>query len=280
MMVSDYVPPKVWHWTPAKAAGNVPSLNRPISGATHDNDLPVGAHPFQLYSLASQNGQKATIMFEELLEAGHSGAEYDAWFINIGEGEQFSSGFVNINPNSKIPCLVDQSGDKSFRVFESGAILLHLAETFDAFIPHDREARAECLSWLFWQVAGAPSIGGGFGHFYSHAPIKLEYPINRYAMETKRLCHVADVRLGHACFLAGEAYTIADIAAFPWFAGLVENHYGADTFLSMHEYKNLARWIDKIRRRPAVRRGRLINFWAEGGIRERHSSADTANLGA
>ncbi|MET0179162.1 MAG: glutathione-dependent disulfide-bond oxidoreductase, partial [Novosphingobium sp.] len=255
------------------------NINRPIAGATHDKALPVGRHPFQLYSLATPNGQKATILLEELLAAGHAGAEYDAWLIRIGEGEQFSSGFVAINPNSKIPALVDRSGPEPIRVFESGAILLHLAEKFGAFIPTDAKGRAECLSWLMWQMGSAPFIGGGFGHFYAYAPEKYEYPINRYAMETKRLFDVADRRLGESHFLAGDEYTIADIAAFAWLGALYRGDaYGeASTFLGLAEYANVGRWVAELDARPAVRRGRMVNRVSgppEGQLHERHDASD------
>jgi len=274
---SEYVPPKVWTWT-KPSGGRFASINRPIAGATHDKDLPVGRNPLQLYSLATPNGQKATIMLEELLALGHKGAEYDAWLITIGEGEQFGSGFVAVNPNSKIPAMVDRSGPKPVRVFESGAILMYLAEKFGAFLPSELGGRAECLSWLFWQMGSAPFVGGGFGHFYAYAPIKIEYAIDRYAMETKRLLDVLDRRLGESRYLAGDAYTIADIAAFPWYGGLVEGSlYDAAEFLSVQDYKNVRRWADEISRRPAVRRGRMVNrSWGDpaGQLRERHAAGD------
>lgn len=273
-MSDEYVPSKVWRWEQPQG-GRVTNLNRPISGPTRDAELPVGNHPFQLYSLATPNGQKAGIMFEELLAAGHNSAEYDAWFINIGEGDQFSSGFVAINPNSKIPAMVDRSGSQPIRVFESGAILLYLAEKFGAFVPQDAAARVECLSWLFWQVGSAPFIGGGFGHFYAFAPEKLEYPINRYAMETKRLFHVADTRLKESRFLAGAEYTIADIATFPWLYGLYSGRSYNDVreFLSLNEYEHVGRWIDEIAARPAVMRGLMVNN-RDRGIMERHNASD------
>ncbi|MGN6358374.1 MAG: glutathione-dependent disulfide-bond oxidoreductase [Novosphingobium sp.] len=272
-MSEDYTPPKVWTWDKANG-GTFASTNRPIAGATHEADLPVGSHPFQLHSMGTPNGQKATIMFEELLEAGYP-AEYDAWLIKIGAGDQFGSGFVGINPNSKIPALLDLSGKEPIRVFESGAILLHLAEKFGAFIPTDAKGRAECLSWLFWQMGSAPFIGGGFGHFYHFAPTKIEYAIDRYAMETKRLFDVADRRLAESRFLAGEDYTIADIATYAWFGGLVRDEaYGdAGTFLSTHEYEHVGRWVAEIDARPGARRGRLVNRPGIG-IEERHSAAD------
>ena len=272
-----YTPPEVWTHD-AENGGRFASINRPTSGAREDKELPVGQHDFQLYSLATPNGVKATIMFEELLEAGHAGAEYDAWTIDIGDGDQFGSGFVRLNPNSKIPALLDRSGSEPLRVFESGAILMHLAEKFGAFLPTDR-SRAEVLSWLFWQVDSAPFIGGGFGHFYAYAPEKYEYPINRYAMETKRLFDVADKRLADSEFLGGKDYTIADIAAYPWIAPFVFGEiYGeAKTFLSIQEYTHVERWVRQIAKRPAVRRGRIVNkAWGEDDeqLRERHSAAD------
>lgn len=280
-----YTPPAVWTWDKANG-GQFAAINRPIAGPTHEAELPVGRHPFQLYSLATPNGQKATILLEELLEAGHAGAQYDAWLINIGDGAQFSSGFVAINPNSKIPALVDRSGpdlekNGPIRVFESGAILLHLAEKFGAFIPTDPAGRAECLSWLMWQMGSAPFIGGGFGHFYAYAPEKYEYPIDRYSMETKRLFSVADRRLGEARFLAGDDYTIADIAAAPWLGALVRGdaYNDAKTFLSLDEYTNVTRWVAEIDARPAVQRGRMVNRATgplEGQLRERHDAADFA----
>ena len=274
--MSEYVPPKVWT-NDTENGGRFASINRPTAGAREDKVLPAGQHPFQLHSLATPNGVKASIMLEELLEAGHP-AEYDAYTINIGEGEQFTSGFVSINPNSKIPALVDRTGEAPIRVFESGAILLHLAEKFDAF-QLTGPKRAEMLSWLFWQIGSAPFIGGGFGHFYAYAPEKYEYPINRYAMETKRLFSVADQRLGETRFLAGDDYTIADIAAFPWLAPFVEGNIYEDakTFLSIDEYENVARWVNEIAARPAVRRGRIVTkVWGdeESQLRERHSAAD------
>jgi GSH-dependent disulfide-bond oxidoreductase len=272
--MNDYVPPKIWTWDKANG-GDFASINRPIAGATHERDLPVGRHPFQLYSLGTPNGQKVTILFEELLDAGHGGAEYDAWLVRIGDGDQFSSGFVGINPNSKIPALVDRSGPEPIRVFESGAILLHLAEKFGEFIPHDAAARAECLSWLFWQVGSAPFIGGGFGHFYAYAPEKFEYPIDRYAMETKRLFDVADRRLAESRYLAGDDYTIADMATFPWLRSLYsgEAYDDAATFLSLAGYRHVGRWIEEIDARPAVGRGRRVNR-EKSGIAERHSPGD------
>ena len=278
MADATYTPPAVWS-ADTESGGRFANINRPTAGAREEKDLPVGAHPFQLYSLATPNGVKATIMLEELLEAGHAGAEYDAWTINIGQGEQFGSGFVGINPNSKIPALLDRSGPAPFRVFESGAILVHLAEKFGAFLPTDPQARAEVLSWVFWQVASGPFIGGGFGHFYAYAPEKYEYPINRYAMETKRIFDVADKRLGESRFLAGDEYTLADIANFPWLAPFTtgEIYNDAKTFLSIDDYKNVGRWVAEIAARPAVKRGRIVNkVWGDEDtqLKERHSAAD------
>ena len=272
-----YTPPAVWTHD-AENGGRFASINRPTAGARQTSPLPVGDHDFQLYSLATPNGVKATIMFEELLEAGYSEAEYDAWTVNISDGDQFGSGFVDLNPNSKIPTLLDRSGTEPVRVFESGAILMHLAEKFGAFLPTDH-TRAEVLSWLFWQVGSAPFIGGGFGHFYAYAPEKYEYPINRYAMETKRLFDVADQRLAEQEFLGGKDYTIADIATFPWLAPFVFGGiYGdAQTFLSIHEYTHVERWVKQLAERPAVRRGRIVNkAWGEDDeqLLERHSAAD------
>lgn len=272
-----YTPPEVWTHD-AENGGRFASINRPTAGARQTSQLPLGDHDFQLYSLATPNGVKATIMFEELLEAGYSEAEYDAWTVNISDGDQFGSGFVDLNPNSKIPTLLDRSGTEPVRVFESGAILMHLAEKFGAFLPTDH-TRAEVLSWLFWQVGSAPFIGGGFGHFYAYAPEKYEYPINRYAMETKRLFDVADQRLAEQEFLGGKDYTIADIATFPWLAPFVFGGiYGdAQTFLSIHEYAHVERWVKQLAERPAVRRGRIVNkAWGEDDeqLLERHSAAD------
>ena len=277
-MTDTYVPPKVWTYD-KESGGRFASINRPTAGAREDKALPVGSNPLQLYSLATPNGVKATIMLEELLELGHEGAEYDAWTINIGDGEQFTSGFVALNPNSKIPALEDRSGPTPFRVFESGAILVHLAEKFGAFLPADPAQRAEVLSWVFWQVGSGPFIGGGFGHFYAYAPEKWEYPINRYAMETKRIFDVADQRLAQSRFLAGDDYTIADIANFPWLAPLPTGqiYNDAQTFLSIDEYKHVGRWVKEIAARPAVRRGRIVNkVWGEDNtqLRERHSAKD------
>ena len=271
----DYTPPKVWVWTKPNGGTNT---NRPIAGATHDKELPVGRHPLQLYSLATPNGVKVTVMLEELLALGHGGAEYDAWLIRIGEGDQFGSGFVAVNPNSKIPALMDRSGPTPIRVFESGAILLYLAEKFGAFLPTEASARAECLSWLFWQMGSAPYLGGGFGHFYAYAPTKIEYAIDRYAMETKRQLDVLDRRLADNEYLAGSDYTIADMAVWPWYGVMVKGvMYDAAEFLSVHEYKNLLRWANAIGERPAVRRGRMVNrsFGEPSSqLHERHDASD------
>ncbi len=278
-----YTPPKVWK--PTESGGRFANINRPTAGTRHEKELPQGEHPFQLYSLATPNGVKATVMFEELLQAGHSGAEYDAWLINIGDGEQFGSGFTALNPNGKIPALLDRSGDQPVRVFESGAILLHLAEKFGAFLPTDH-TRAEVLNWLFWQIGSAPFIGGGFGHFYAYAPEKYQYPIDRYAMETKRLFDVADKRLGETRFLGGDDYTVADIAAAPWMVPFVEGtiYNEAKTFLEIDGYENVTRWANEIAARPAFKRGRAVNrsFGDEDKrLPERHSAADfeKVNLG-
>jgi GST-like protein len=272
----EYMPPKVWTWN-KENGGKFASINRPIAGPTHDKDLPVGKHPLQLYSLATPNGIKVTVMLEELLAAGHTGAEYDAWLINIGDGDQFGSGFVSVNPNSKIPALHDRSGPKPVRVFESGAILLYLAEKFGAFLPKD-STRAECLSWLFWQMGSTPYLGGGFGHFYAYAPTKIEYAIDRFAMETKRQLDVLDRRLGESEYLAGDDFTIADMAVWPWYGGLVQGKLYNDgaTFLAVHEYKNLKRWTDAIADRPAVKRGGLVNkpFGEPMGLAERHGAKE------
>ncbi|MCJ2188542.1 glutathione-dependent disulfide-bond oxidoreductase [Novosphingobium beihaiensis] len=270
-----YTPPKVWTWD-AESGGDWAKINRPIAGPTHEKNLPRGEHPLQLYSLGTPNGQKVTIMLEELLAAGKTGAEYDAWLISIGDGDQFSSGFVSVNPNSKIPALLDCSGAEPVRVFESGAILMYLAEKFGLFLPAEGAARAECLSWLMWQMSTAPMIGGGFGHFYFYAPEKYEYPINRYTMEAKRIIDVADRRLAESTYLAGEDYTIADIATWAWLSRLVDGDaYGdAATFLDMASYKNLARWSALIGGRPAVQRGTKVNRTDEGFVKERHSAAD------
>lgn len=275
-MSEEYTPPKVWAWN-KESGGRFAAINRPIAGPTHDKDLPVGEHPLQLYSLATPNGVKVTVMLEELLAAGHNGAEYDAWIIQIMAGEQFGSGFVSVNPNSKIPALLDRSTATPTRVFESGAILVYLAEKFgNAFLPTDPSQRAECLSWLFWQMGAAPLLGGGFGHFYAYAPQKIEYAINRYAMEVKRQLDVLDRRLAESEFVAGDQYTIADIAIWPWYGALVKGLvYDAAEFLSAREYKNVQRWTDQVAQRPAVKRGRIVNrSWGEVQLAERHSAAD------
>ena len=274
---APYVPPTVWT-PPASSGGAFASINRPIAGPTHDKELPVGKHPLQLYSLATPNGVKVTILLEELLAAGHTGAEYDAWLIKINEGMQFSSGFVGANPNSKIPALVDRSCGEPVRVFESGAILVYLAEKFGAFLPKDGVARAETMNWLFWQMGSAPFVGGGFGHFYAYAPEKLQYPIDRYAMEAKRQLDVLDRHLADKRYVAGEEYTIADMAIWPWYGGLVLGQlYDAAEFLSVHEYKHVKRWADEIAARPAVIRGRKVNrsFGPEADqVPERHDASD------
>jgi GSH-dependent disulfide-bond oxidoreductase len=273
----DYTPPPVWAWN-KPSGGRFASINRPIAGPTQDKELPVGRHPMQLYSLGTPNGQKVTIMLEELLALGHAGAEYDAWLIRIGEGDQFGSGFVAVNPNSKIPALVDRSGPQPIRVFESGAILLWLAEKFGELLPKQGAAHAECLSWLFWQMGSAPYLGGGFGHFYAYAPTKIEYAIDRFAMETKRQLDVLDRRLGETAYLAGDAYTIADIAVWPWYGGLAKGLlYGAGEFLSVKDYKNVQRWADVIGARPAVKRGRIVNRLQgdpAAQLHERHDASD------
>jgi GST-like protein len=277
MSDAEYLPPKVWTWN-KESGGRFANINRPISGATHEQALPVGKHPLQLYSLATPNGVKVTVMLEELLALGHKGAEYDAWPIRIGQGDQFGSGFVAANPNSKIPAMVDHSGPKPIRIFESGAILLHLAEKFGAFLPTDAPTRAECFSWLFWQMGSAPYLGGGFGHFYAYAPSKMEYAIDRFTMETKRLLDVLDKRLAVSEYLAGPDYTIADIACWPWYAGLlINNQYGAAEFLAVEEYTNAQRWAKAIAARPAVKRGRMVNrLTGEPAeqLHERHDASD------
>jgi len=277
MADAEFTPPKVWVFN-KENGGRFANINRPTAGPTHDKELPVGKHPFQLYSLGTPNGQKVTIMFEELLAAGHPGAEYDAWLINIGEGDQFGSGFVGVNPNSKIPALMDRSGPRPIRVFESGAILLHLAEKFGAFLPDDPAGRAECLSWLFWQVGSAPYLGGGFGHFYAYAPIKIEYAIDRFAMETKRQLDVLDRRLAESEYIAGDQYTIADIAIFPWYGNMAQGTaYEAGEFLQVQDYKNLQRWTAQIAGRPGVKRGRMVNrVFGDPAtqLRERHDASD------
>ena len=276
-MTEPYTPPRVWTWNKA-SGGRFANINRPIAGATHDKELPVGRHPFQLYSLGTPNGVKVTVMFEELLAAGHSGAEYDAWLIRIGEGDQFGSGFVAINPNSKIPALLDRSGPQPIRVFESGAILMHLAEKFGAFIPSGGAERAACLSWLFWQMGSAPYLGGGFGHFYAYAPVKIEYAIDRFAMETKRQLDVLDRHLADNRYMAGDQYTIADMAIWPWYGALAKGLiYEAGEFLQVHEYRNVQRWTDELAERPAVRRGRMVNRMQgapASQLRERHDASD------
>ncbi|MEN0065251.1 MAG: glutathione-dependent disulfide-bond oxidoreductase [Myxococcota bacterium] len=276
-MSDEYVPPEVWTWD-QESGGRFASINRPIAGPTHDKDLPVGKHPLQLYSLATPNGVKVTVMLEELLAAGHAGAEYDAWIINIMEGDQFSSGYVSANPNSKIPVLVDRSGEAPQRVFESGAILLYLAEKFGAFLPTQPASRTEALSWLFWQMGAAPFLGGGFGHFYAYAPKKLEYPINRFSMEVKRQLSVLDQHLADHAYLAGDDYSIADMAIWPWYGALVRGLlYEAATFLAVHEYENVLRWTNAIGQRPAVKRGRMVNrAWGDPAsqLHERHDASD------
>jgi GST-like protein len=269
---SAYVPPKVWIWNKPNG-GRFANVNRPVAGPTHDKVLPVGKHPLQLYSQGTPNGQKASIMLEELLAVGHADAEYDAWLIRIGDGDQFSSGFVAINPNSKIPALVDRSGAAPVRIFESGSILVYLAEKFGALLPATQPERAECLSWLFWQVGAAPFLGGGFGHFYAYAPSKIEYAIDRFAMEAKRQLDVLDKRLAEHEYVAGDAYTIADIAIWPWYGGLVRNEvYHAAEFLAADEYRHVCRWADAIAARPAVQRGRIVNTTSV--LPERHTAAD------
>ena len=274
---SEYVPPKVWTWEQPNG-GTFASTNRPIAGATHDAELPRGKHPFQLYSMGTPNGVKVTVMFEELLAAGHAGVEYDAWLISIGKGDQFGSGFVDINPNSKIPALVDYSGDAPLRVFESGSILVHLAEKFGAFLPTDLAARTECMNWLFWQMGSAPYLGGGFGHFYSYAPYKMEYPIDRFSMEVKRQLDVLDKQLAENPFIAGDEYTIADIAIFPWYGNLaLGRQYNAGEFLDVASYKNVVAWAEKLDARPAVKRGRMVNRTSgepHEQLRERHDASD------
>ena len=276
---ADYVPPPVWSWD-RPSGGQFASTNRPIAGPTHEKVLQAGTHPLQLYSLGTPNGQKVTIMLEELLAAGHAGAEYDAWYIDIGEGDQFGSGFVEVNPNSKIPALLDRTNpDKPQRVFESGSILLYLAEKFGAFLPKDPAARTEALSWLFWQMGSAPFLGGGFGHFYVYAPLKIEYAIDRYAMETKRQYDVLDRHFAEHRFAAGDEYSIADMAIWPWYGAVAlgQGYAGASEFLALRDYKNVMRWTEEVGSRPAVKRGRRVNRKVENDptfIRERHSPAD------
>jgi GST-like protein len=276
-MSDTYTPPKVWTWNKG-SGGRFANINRPIAGPTHEKVLPVGKHPLQLYSLGTPNGVKVTVMLEELLALGKTGAEYDAWLIDINKGDQFSSGYVEINPNSKIPVMVDHSEPKPLRVFESASILVYLAEKFDAFLPMDRAARAEAMSWLFWQMGSAPFLGGGFGHFYAYAPEKWEYPIDRYAMEVKRQLDVLDRRLAETEYLGGAEYTIADMATWPWYGALVKGVlYGAGEFLAVHEYKNVIRWTDQIAARPAVKRGRMVNRTfgtPESQLHERHDASD------
>jgi GSH-dependent disulfide-bond oxidoreductase len=273
----DYTPPKVWTWNKPNG-GRFANVNRPIAGPTHDKDLPVGHHPLQLYSQGTPNGVKVTVMLEELLALGHGGAEYDAWLIRIDQGDQFSSGFVALNPNSKIPALVDQSDPMPIRVFESGAILIYLAEKFGVFLPAANHARAECLSWLFWQAGSAPYVGGGFGHFYAYAPTRIEYAIDRFAMEAKRQLDVLDRRLETNEYIAGSDYTIADIAVWPWYAGLTKGWlYQAAEFLQAQEYRNVKRWVDAIGERPAVQRGRMVNRVngeLSSQLHERHDASD------
>jgi GST-like protein len=272
-----YTPPAVWTWN-KESGGKFASINRPVAGPTHEQELPVGQHPLQLYSLGTPNGVKVTVMLEELLALGHTGAEYDAWLIPIGEGAQFGSGFVAVNPNSKIPAMVDRSGPQPVRIFESGAILMHLAEKFGAFLPREPAARAECLSWLFWQVGSAPFLGGGFGHFYAYAPSKIEYAIDRYAMEVKRQMDVLDRRLAGSRYVAGDEYTIADMAIWPWYGALAKGQlYGAGEFLQVQEYRHVLRWTDEIAQRPGARRGRMVNrTWGEPAsqLHERHDAGD------
>jgi GST-like protein len=275
---TSYTPPKVWTQKKDASGFRYASTNRPVAGPTHEKELPVGRHPLQLYSLGTPNGIKVTIMLEELLALGHRGAEYDAWLIKIGEGDQFGSGFVGVNPNSKIPALLDHSEPKPVRVFESGAILVYLAEKFGALLPTERAARAECLSWLFWQMGSTPYVGGGFGHFYAYATTKIEYAIDRFTMETKRQLDVLDRRFGESEYVAGDTYTIADIAIWPWYGGLAQlNQYGGGEFLSVHEYKNLQRWTTMVGQRPAVKRGRKVNKLSgdpAGQLHERHDASD------
>ncbi|MFC2250276.1 glutathione-dependent disulfide-bond oxidoreductase [Labrys portucalensis] len=274
---SDYTPPKIWTWNKANG-GAFANINRPIAGPTHDKELPVGRHPLQLYSLGTPNGVKVTILLEELLARGHKGAEYDAWLIEIGKGDQFGSGFVDVNPNSKIPALLDRSGAEPIRVFESGSILFYLAEKFGEFLPKDPATRAECMSWLFWQMGSAPYLGGGFGHFYAYAPTKIEYAIDRFAMEVKRQLDVLDRRLGEVEYLAGSDYTIADMAVWPWYGGLARGwQYGAAEFLQVEDYKNVQRWAEAVFQRPAVQRGRMVNRTSgepSSQLRERHDASD------
>lgn len=272
--LSEWTPPKIWE--NKASGGKFANINRPTAGKTHEKELPVGEHPFQLYSLGTPNGVKVTIMFEELLAAGETGAEYDAWLINIGEGDQFGSGFVDVNPNSKIPALMDHSGTTPQRIFESGAILMYLAEKFGHFMPESGAARAECLSWLFWQVGSAPYLGGGFGHFYAYAPMKIEYCIDRFAMETKRQLDVLDQRLADNEFIAGDALTISDFAIYPWYGAMARGLlYEGGEFLQVESYQHLQRWTQQLAARPAFRRGQLVNrYWDDKGLKERHAASD------
>jgi len=276
--LSDWTPPEIWE--NKASGGRFANINRPTSGSTHEKDLPVGKHDFQLYSLGTPNGVKVTIMLEELLEAGISAADYDAWLINIGEGDQFGSGFVDVNPNSKIPAMMDHSGDTPLRIFESGSILMHLAEKFDMFLPESGPARTECLSWLFWQVGSAPYLGGGFGHFYAYAPMKIEYCIDRFAMETKRQLDVLDQQLAKTEFIAGDELTIADFAIYPWYGGMAKGVlYEAGEFLQVESYQHLQRWTKQLAARPAFRRGQLVNrYWDDKGLKERHDASDFDGL--
>lgn len=276
---AGYVPARVWTWA-KPSGGQFASINRPVSGATHEKVLPVGRHPFQLYSLGTPNGQKVTIMLEELLAAGHAGAEYDAWYIDISEGDQFSSGFVEINPNSKIPAMLDRSIDPPVRLFESGSMLIYLAEKFGAFLPADLHKRAETINWLMWQMGSAPFVGGGFGHFYAYAPIRIEYAIDRYTMETKRQLHVLDTHLAQNEFMVGDEYTIADMAVFTWYGMGLRTAYNAREFLGLDEYRNLARWTDQIAAREPVKRGLAVNLGREPDrqLRERHDASDFASI--
>lgn len=277
MSDTEYTPPKVWTWD-KESGGRFAKINRPIAGPTHDKELPVGKHPIQLYSLGTPNGVKVTIMLEELLAAGHTGAEYDAWLINIGEGDQFSSGYVDLNPNSKIPVMADHTTDPVTRVFESGSILLYLANKFGAFLPEDHHKRTEAMNWLFWQMGSAPYLGGGFGHFYAYAPFKIEYAIDRFAMEAKRQMDVLDRNLADREFMAGDEYSIADMAIWPWYGALAKGIiYEAGEFLQVHEYKNVIRWTDQLAEREAVKRGRMVNRTfgePSSQLRERHDASD------
>jgi GSH-dependent disulfide-bond oxidoreductase len=273
---AGYVPPKVWTWDSANG-GQFANINRPVSGATHDKELPVGKHPIQLYSMGTPNGVKVTIMLEELLAAGHAGADYDAWMISIGAGDQFGSGFVGVNPNSKIPAMVDRSIDSPVNLFESGSMLFYLAEKFGAFLPTDVQGRTATMNWLMWQMGSAPFVGGGFGHFFAYAPFKMQYPIDRYAMETKRQLHVLDTHLAANEYIIGDRYTIADMAIWPWYGSIMREAYGAQEFLSVHEYKHLDRWVSLVGGREAVKRGRMVNRTFGGPetqLRERHDAKD------